>query len=69
VHVQLVKEWRRLPIGHVMRDYPDGAGELLVRRGIGIVYNDTASDRSNDRADKRTVDRNRGKDASKPSNG
>jgi hypothetical protein len=46
VHVQLVKEWRRLPIGHVMRDYPDGAGELLIRRGVGIVYNDTTNNRS-----------------------
>ncbi len=67
MHVQLVKEWRRLPIGHVMRDYPDGAGDLLVRRGIGIVYNDTTSDGSNDRASKRTVDSDRGKDSPKPS--
>jgi hypothetical protein len=29
-----------------MRDYPDGAGELLIRRGVGIVYNDTTSNRS-----------------------
>ena len=48
-----------------MRDYPDGAGELLIRRGVGIVHNDTTDDGSDSRASKRTSDADRGKAARK----
>lgn len=70
MHLQLVKEWRRLPVGHVMPDYPDGAGELLIKRGIASVYIDNAGatgNGSNDRADSGASDADRGKGTPKPS--
>lgn len=49
MHLQLVSDWRRLPAGHVMRDYPAGAGELLIRQGVARVFADDsiASNRTN----------------------
>lgn len=67
MHLQLVSDWRRLPAGHVMRDYPDGAGEILIRKGVARVY---AEQRTNagdsNAASQRTVDNDGGKVAPKP---
>lgn len=67
MNLQLVSEWKRLPIGHILVDYPDGAAELLIRRGIARVYADINADsRGSDGSNARTGYVDRGERSSKP---
>ena len=55
--VELVKNWKRNRIGAVFTDMPDGVGELLISRGIGVkIDGNDKPIRSGDTANERTSD-------------